>query len=151
VRRQLADPEGHRRGHVQRPGRLALDLRELGLGGVELLQHAHAMLVEPLAGFGDEQASRRAIDEASAERGLERRHVLADRGRHYAGAPRDLGEALQLDDAREDPDRGQVAQPPVAQPDEAGLGGRRVADASDVWCGHGSGVRQRHSPPVWNK
>ena len=78
------------------------------LGLVDLAQHvAHAAQVE-LAGVGEREAARRAVDEPRAEVILEVGDEPGDDGGRQIEDARSRGEAALVDDAREDPHRVQA-------------------------------------------
>ena len=101
-RRDLHQPERHRRGEPHRAAR-RLDRRHgARLGGLPVGQDAVRIAARGAAGLGEGEAARGAVEQARAEPRFETRHRLRDGGLGQSKLQRRARKRSGIGDLRED-------------------------------------------------
>ncbi len=95
---QLRQRQRHRRADTQRAGRLALHRTERAVGLVQVVKDLCNLRVVLLAGLGQTQPARGAVEQPRRQMRFQLADILADRGGGQAKPPRRRGKAVALDD-----------------------------------------------------
>jgi len=101
-RRNPGGAQRVRRGDPQPATRTALQLTDGAFGFVEFAGDALAVFVVNVAGFGESELARGAVQELRAEAGFQFLHLAADRGLGQAQRLGGADEAAELDHFHED-------------------------------------------------